>query len=261
MEFQYILFDVDQGIATITLNRLDQMNTLNFEMISEINQAIDLCAKDDVVRVVVLTGTGEVFSVNDDMSVMKIAQDRTAQEVADVIEKKGLPTFIRKVMALPKPVIACVNGKCFGAGGELALACDYVIASNTATFGQLYVNIGLIGNTYLLPRLVGSKKALELIWTGRIISAEEAYQLGMINSVVVAGSLIESTYKLARKLAHGPALAIGMAKRAVYGGLNMDLVDGLHLQSQLLGELMKTNDHLEGVAAFLDRRKPSFSGR
>ncbi len=155
MEYQYILFQVDKGIATITLNRPKEMNCINFEMVEEIAAAVDCCEKDEQIRAVVVTGASQMFSAGDDIKMMELAKTLSATEVAQTIDNKAYPAVIKRFMALPKPVIACVDGICFGAGGELALACDYVIASDQASFGQLYINLGLIGNTYLLPKAVG----------------------------------------------------------------------------------------------------------
>lgn len=259
MDFKYIMLEVEQGIATLTMNR-SQENSINFAMLEEMVQAIELCASSPKVRVVVVTGANEVFSVGYDLEIVNMAREMPPAEAAEMIAEQGCARLIKKLMSMPKPVIACVNGACHGAGGEIAMACDYILASNKASFGQLYINIGLIGNSYLLPRLVGPRKALELIWTGKIISAEEAYQIGIVNSVVVAGLLVESTYKLARSFSQGPTLAMGMAKRAVYQSAHMDLDKGLKLVHQLQTELMKSKDHQEGVAAYFEKRKPVFCG-
>jgi enoyl-CoA hydratase/carnithine racemase len=261
MDFEYITLDITHDIATITLNRPLQMNSLDLETVQEMVDAIDICGSRKEVRVVVLTGVGDAFSAGVDIKSMSMAREMSAQEIAEAIETRDYPLIIKKLMSLPIPVIASVNGICLGAGTEIALACDYIIASNKATFGQLFVNVGLIGNTYLLPRVVGLKKALELIWSGKVISAEEAYQMGIVNQVVLADALIECTYKVARTFAKGPTMAMGMAKKAVYEALNMDLEQGLHVMCRIQGELMKSQDHQEGVAAFLEKRKPHFTGK
>lgn len=260
MEYQYILFNVNQGVATITLNRPKEMNSLNLEIIQELGNAVDECARNKNIRVVVITGSGKVFSAGDDIKIMEMSKGKSEKEIADIIEQKGYPTFIKKIMALEKPVIASVNGICYGAGGEVAMACDYVIASEEASFGQLYINLGLIGNTYLLPRYVGVKKAIELIWTGKIIKAKEAQQLGMINTVVAAESLQDETMKIAKKLSNGPTAAYGLAKKTVYESMTLNLEEGLRLMTASQGVLMKTNDHKEGVTAFLERRKAVYNG-
>ncbi len=260
MEYQYILFQADKGIATITLNRPKEMNCINFEMVEEIAAAVDRCEKDEQIRAVVVTGASQMFSAGDDIKMMELAKTLSAPEVAQTIETKAYPVVMKRLMALPKPVIACVNGICFGAGGEIALACDYIIASDQASFGQLYINLGLIGNTYLLPKAVGVRKALELIWTGKIINAEEALRLGMINKVVPAASLEEETAKLAGRMAKGPTLAYGYAKKTIYGSLNMEADEAIKLMTDAQGKLMKTTDHVEGVQAFTQRRKPAFTG-
>jgi 2-(1,2-epoxy-1,2-dihydrophenyl)acetyl-CoA isomerase len=261
MGYQNINFQVEHGIATIELNRPRAMNSMNFEMVEEMLQAIDECAENENVRVVVVTGNGKVFSAGDDIKILDLVGEKSEEEISEAILQNAYPMFIKKIMSLPKPVIACVNGLCYGAGTDLALACDYVIASEEATFGHLYINLGLIGNTYLLPRNVGLKKALELIWTGRVFDGKEAYQMGLINAVVPAESLQEKTYKIAGKLAKGPTVAYGMAKKAMYESLNTDLDDGLKLMASAQASLFKTKDHKEGVKAFLEKRKPEFTGK
>jgi enoyl-CoA hydratase/carnithine racemase len=260
MEYKNILFNVNQGIATITLNRPNEMNSLNLEMVQELGSAFDKCASDKSIRVVVITGIGKVFSAGDDIKIMNMSEGKSEQEIASIIEEKGYPTLIKKIMTLKKPVIARVNGICFGAGGEIAMACDYIIASEKAKFGQLYINLGLIGNTYLLPRHVGVKKAMELIWTGKIVEAQEALQLGMVNTVIAAELLQEETEKIAKKLSEGPTVAYGLAKKTMYESMTLNLEEGLHLMTVSQGVLMKTNDFNEGVAAFLEKRKAVYKG-
>lgn len=260
MEYQNILFSVEEKIATITLNRPKEMNSLNLEIIEDLKNAIDECDNNKEIRVVVITGNGKVFSAGDDIKIMNMVRGKSEQEVADIIEKEGYPSLIKKIMSLKKPVIASINGICYGAAGELALACDYIIASEKASFGQLYINLGLIGNTYLLPRYVGAKKALDLIWTGKVIQADEALELGMVNKVVAAESLQEEVQKKAKKLSKGPTKAYGLAKKAVYESMSLNLEDGLRLMTDYQGTLMKSNDHKEGVTAFLEKRRAVYSG-
>lgn len=260
MDYKYILFDEEQGIATISLNRPKAMNSLNLEIIEEISNAIELCSQEKRIRVVIITGEGKAFSAGDDIKIMELAKEKTKEEIAEIIEKHGYPMVIKKIMALKKPVIAKINGICYGAGGELALACDYIIASKEASFGQLYINLGLIGNTYLLPKHVGVKKALELLWTGEVISADEAMNLGMINKVSTFDKIDDDTKKLALKLSKGPTLAYGLAKESLYEGLHLDLEQGLKLMTKSQGILMKSQDHKEGAAAFMERRKAKYIG-
>ena len=260
MEFKYILFEVEQGVCTITLNRPDQMNSISPEVIKDLVEAIDLCADRNDIRAVILTGSGRAFSAGDDIKVMETMEGHTAAEIADIIENQGYPILMKKMIALPKPVLACVNGMCFGAAGEIALACDYIIASDKASFGQLYIKVATMGNTYLLPKTVGVRKALELLWTGRIISVEEALRLGIVNEVVEAEALTEKVRDMALRLASGPTVAIGLAKKTVYESLNMELEPALRLMCEIQGELAKTKDNKEGYTAFVEKRKPNFTG-
>lgn len=261
MSYELIELSQATGIATITLNRPKEMNSLNLEIIAEICQALDYCAKEEEIRAVVLTGAGKAFSAGDDIKIMAMAAKMQPEEIAATINEKGYPAVIRAIRALPKPVIAAVNGVCYGAAGELALACDYTIAAEEASFGQLYINLGLMGNTWLLPRQVGAKKALNLIWSGRLINAEEALSLGIADKVVPGEELQSAVTKFAGKLAQGPTLAYGLAKTALYQGLDLDLDEGLALMTQLQAQLMKSQDHQEGVAAFMEKRKPSYKGK
>ena len=260
MEFKYILFEVDQGVCTITLNRPDQMNSINPEVIKDLVEAIDICASRKDIKAIILTGAGKAFSAGDDIKVMETMEGYSASEIADIIETQGYPIFVKRMINLQKPIIACVNGLCYGAAGEIVLACDYIIASNKASFGQLYIKVATMGNTYLLPRAVGVRKALDLLWTGRIISVEEALQLGIVNEVVEAEALNEKVRAMALKLANGPTVAIGLAKKAVYESINMDLESGLRLMCEIQGELAKTKDNKEGYTAFVEKRKPNFTG-
>lgn len=261
MSYQLIELKQETGIATITLNRPKEMNSLNLEIIAELCQAIEFCAQDETLRVVVLTGAGKAFSAGDDIKIMAMARAMKPEEIAAAINEKGYPALIRAIRNLPKPVIAAVNGVCYGAAGELALACDYTIASDQASFGQLYINLGLMGNSWLLPRQVGAKKALELIWSGRMIKAEEALELGIADKVVPGEELEAAVGKFAAKLAQGPTLAYGLAKTALYQGLDLGLEEGLSLMTKLQARLMKSADHQEGVAAFMEKRRPSYIGK
>lgn len=261
MPYEFMTYQVEGGVATITMNRPKEMNSLNLEIIAEMCAAVDAAGADEAVRVLVITGAGKAFSAGDDIKIMGMAARMTPDEIAGTIDTKGYPALLRKLMALPKPVIAAVNGACYGAGGELALACDCTIAAQEATFGQLYVNLGLMGNTWLLPRQVGVKKALELIWSGRVIGAEEALSLGIADQVVPGAELAEAVAKYAGRLAKGPTLAYGKAKLAVRRGMELDLDEGLKLMTALQAPLMKSADHAEGVRAFMEKRRPVYTGK
>jgi len=261
MSYQFIGFSVADAVGTIALNRPKEMNSLNFEIIGELRDALDECGKREDVRAVVLTGSNHVFSAGDDIKIMRIAEGKSEAEISAMILGQGYPSVVKKILALWKPVIASVDGVCFGAGGELAMACDYVIASDKAKFGQLYVGLGLIGNTYLLPKQAGLRKALDLLWSGEIVPAGEALRIGMINEVV-EGSLLEAkTREKALRLAAGPTLAYGAAKAGVYASVYADLEEGFAAMTKVQGRLMKSEDHREGVKAFFEKRKAAFGGK
>lgn len=260
MDYDNILFEVNNGIGTITINRPKEMNSLNLETIQELSSAVDECEDSADVRVIVLTGSNNVFSAGDDIKIMNMARTKTEIEVSKLINEEGYPSLIRKMMSSVKPIIGSINGICYGAAGELALACDYVLASDKASFGQLYIKLGLIGNTFLLPKHVGIKKAIELIWTGEIIKAEDALNLGMLNKVVKEEELQAQTEKIAGKFAKGPTKAYGLAKKAVYEGFDLNIDSSLTLMTKMQGSLMKSKDHQEGVMAFLEKRKAVYKG-
>ena len=260
MEYENIIFVKENNIGTVVMNRPREMNSLNLEIIEELCDVFDRCAEDDGVRAVVLTGSNGVFSAGDDIKIMGMARDKTAEELSGIIENQGYPSLLRKMMELQKPVIAAVNGICFGAAGELALASDYVVASEQAVFGQLYIKLGLIGNTFLLPRHVGIKKAMELIWTGEKVGAEEALKLGMVNQVVPADEFEAKTNAIVSAFAEGPTLAYGCAKKSIYTSLDADIAGALKNMTDSQGYLMKTKDHQEAARAFIEKRKASFRG-
>ncbi|MBF8265351.1 MAG: enoyl-CoA hydratase [Dehalococcoidia bacterium] len=248
MNYETLLLKKEAGIATITLNRPDKMNALSPKMVHEIPQALEDVGQDKSVRCVVLTGA--IF---------------TMTNPADIKEFFGPVT--RTVMAIrnmPKAVIASINGPAVGGSMNMVLSCDIIIASEAARFGEVFVNIGLqpdYGGTYLLPRLIGMGKAMELILTGRVFDAREAERLGLVSQVVAPDKLESTTQQLARKLADAPPLAVAAAKTSVYQGLTMNLSTALEAECRAQSMLFLTEDMKEGIKAFLEKRKPQFKGR
>jgi 2-(1,2-epoxy-1,2-dihydrophenyl)acetyl-CoA isomerase len=257
-----LLYDVKDRVATLTLNRPDKMNAFTGPMIERWAWALTEAQRDPDVNVVVVTGAGTAFCAGGDVA-------RMGQGEPTPLEHKNmLWEHIHRVPkaleVMDKPVIAMVNGVAVGAGMGMAVMCDLRIASDAARFSTGYVRVGLVpgdGDTYFLPRLVGTARALELLWTADFIEAAEALRLGIVNRVVPADRLAKDTYALARKIAEGPQIPIRMIKRLVYQSLRLDLRTHLDLVSSHMAVVRETEDHKEGVQAFKDKRPPKFKGR
>ncbi len=257
-----LLYDVKDRVATLTLNRPDKMNAFTGPMIERWAWALTEAQRDADVNVVVVTGAGKAFCAGGDVA--RMGQG----EPTPLDHKNMLWEHIHRVPKaleqMDKPVIAMVNGVAVGAGMGMAVMCDVRIASDAARFSTGYVRVGLVpgdGDTYFLPRLVGTARALELLWTADFIEAAEAERLGIVNRVVPADRLAEETYALARKIAEGPQISIRMIKRLVYQSLRLDLRTHLDLVSSHMAVVRETEDHKEGVQAFKDKRPPKFKGR
>jgi 2-(1,2-epoxy-1,2-dihydrophenyl)acetyl-CoA isomerase len=261
-----VLYSKHDSIVTLTLNRPETLNAMNVAMIAEFERLLLDIATDVEVRAVVLTGAGRAFSSGGD-------QKRQQQTEGDekffdgdpggtLIER--LNRCVLRLQRLPKPVIGCINGVAVGAGCNLALATDVRIAADVARFGEVFTRVGLVpdaGGTYFLPRLVGTAKAMELIMLADIIEAQEALRIGLVNWVVATDQLAAETQKLARRLAQGPTIAYGLAKTGLYQGLQMSLEDVLTMEARYQAMAAHTQDRAEGVAAFREKRPPSFVGR
>jgi 2-(1,2-epoxy-1,2-dihydrophenyl)acetyl-CoA isomerase len=261
--YQAIIFAVDGAIATIRLNRPEKLNAFAGPMRDEILDALDKIAADDTIRVVVVTGEGRGFSAGGDIHNLKqLRESRDEAGFRDILVKGQMIT--RRMRALPKPVIAAVNGPCAGAGFSFALSCDIRIASEAATFGPSFALIGLHpdwGGSWLIPRLVGSAKACELIFTGSMISAEEAGKIGLVNRVVVHEQLMPATLELAGKMSKNPPGVLRLAKESIYRSLTSELETAFARENEVQGECFYTEDFLEGLTAFVEKRKPQFRGR
>jgi 2-(1,2-epoxy-1,2-dihydrophenyl)acetyl-CoA isomerase len=260
---QFIRFACEAGVARIALARPDVLNSLNRPMARELQAAFDECAQRADVRAVLLTGTGRAFCAGQDLAEIVPPDGSTGPEVSDVVAESYNP-LVRRILALEKPVVCAVNGVAAGAGANLALACDLVIASRAASFLQAFVNIGLIpdsGGTFLLPRLVGLARAKSLAFLGERISAEQAHAIGLIHALAEPDALEAESGALAARLAALPTRAIGLAKRAFHAEVFPELDAALERERTLQGEAAKTADYAEGVRAFLAKRKPAFTGR
>ncbi len=257
----HILYEITDGVATITLNRPDRLNALVVAMTGELLAAIQQCASDDAVRCVVITGAGRGFSAGQDLE-----EFLTVEGPWSVGEhlRHGYNRVVLALRALEKPVIGKINGVAAGAGLGIALATDLRIASEQASFTTAFIGIGLApdsGVSWFLHQLVGPAKAFELMATGRKVSAEEALGLGLVNQVAPTADLDSTVDALARQLALGPTKGIGLTKRVLNKAASLSLADTLEVEAQVQDIAVQTADHKEGVAAFLQKRKPRFVGR
>jgi enoyl-CoA hydratase/carnithine racemase len=230
-------------------------------MIREIHAALKDADEDDAVRVVVLKGAGRAFCSGDDMRDMLDIKRPLPTQGREDFRPEGYHSLVIVLKELRKPVIASVHGYALGAGFELAIACDFVVAEENAKFGMVLMTRGMVGGTYLLPRMVGLRKALELILLGETLDARRTESLGLINRVVSADKLEQETLALAKRLAGGPTSAIGIAKTAIQRGLDMSLREGMEYQGLALTLSIMTDDYREGVLSFLEKRKPNYSGK
>jgi 2-(1,2-epoxy-1,2-dihydrophenyl)acetyl-CoA isomerase len=268
MPYETLLYEVDQGVATITLNRPAVLNAINAQMIEELQEVLNTARDDASVRAVVLTGAGRGFCSGADLKArQRVKPSEAPSDASDAGTERLRHTYnplILAIRTIEKPFIAAVNGVAAGAGCNLALACDIVLASDAARFGNVFVRIGLMpdcGGHFFLPRLVGFHKAAELMFTGDIIDAAEAERLGLINRVVPHTELPMQTRELAERLARGPTRAIGLCKRTLNVGITGDLEAVLDAEAEGQGLASQTADHWEGVQAFLEKRPARFSGR
>ena len=259
MEFADLLFQVEDGVATITINRPKALNALNSAVMGEINAAITQCRKDDAVKAVIITGAGEKsFVAGADISQMATLRPQQAMAFMEF----GIETF-RMIETLPKPVIAAVNGFALGGGTELAMSCDFRFASENARFGQPEILIGLIpgwGGTQRLARLIGMGRAKELIMGGDQVNAQRAYEIGLVNKVFPLDQLLPEAKKFAAKLAGLPGFALKMAKDAINFGYDLPLDNAMRLETECCSQCFSTDDQKEGMKAFLEKRKAVFKG-
>lgn len=259
-----LLYDVDGGIATITLNRPDALNALNAELSDALRVAIERAATDTAVRCVVLTGAGRAFCAGADLTDLEpVYKAGEKPPLGDFLRTRYNP-IILPIVRMEKPVIAALNGIAAGAGASLALACDFRIASEKAKFFQAFIKVGLVGDSganYFLPRLVGFAKALELAMTGDIIDAHEAFRLGLVTQVCAPDELEKTVRLFAEPFATGPTRAYALTKQAMHFGATNDLASTLDYEADLQSQIAHTADHMEGVTAFLEKRDAHFQGR
>ncbi len=259
MEFTTILFQKEGNYVLVTLNRPDKLNALNFQLFTELNEAIKLIELDREIKAVILTGAGEkAFAAGADIKELHDSDDITGVHFSQYGSKVML-----RLENLRKPVIAAVNGFALGGGCELAMSCHIRFASENAKFGQPEVNLGIIpgyGATQRLPRLVGRAKALELILSGNMIDAYEAEKIGLVNKVFPQNELIPKTIEFVQNILSKGTLAVSTALDCVLASDFMPLIEGLEYESRMFGKLCGTYDFKEGTKAFLEKRKPNFRG-
>jgi 2-(1,2-epoxy-1,2-dihydrophenyl)acetyl-CoA isomerase len=259
--YQTLLFERDAAIATITLNRPQALNALDLVMRRELASVLDEVEADETARVVILTGAGGNFCAGGDVKTMRATRHTAAEGRARV---ESLNRVVLRLVDFPKPTIAMVDGYAVGAGSNLALCCDLIVASDRARFGELFWKIGLVpdgGGTWLLSRVVGLARAKELIFTADVIDAAEAARIGFVNRVVPAAELMATTRALAEEIAAGPPAVLTMAKHMVNRAATSDLASALDLEAFSQGIAISSEDHQEGLAAFFEKRSPRFTGR
>jgi 2-(1,2-epoxy-1,2-dihydrophenyl)acetyl-CoA isomerase len=258
--FETIVYDVSDGVLTVTLNRPDVLNAFNDQMSYEMQDALRQAERDESVRCIVITGAGKGFCSGQDL------RDRTETEQFSFVWslRRRYNPIISRLRTIEKPVIAAVNGVAAGAGCSLALACDLRIASETASFIEVFARVGLVpdsGSTYFLPRLVGLGKAFEMCYLTDPVSAAEAARIGLVNWAVPPDELASRTREVAGRLSRGPTRAYALIKRALNRNLFASLESALDYEAMVQEIAGRTDDHGEGVAAFLEKRSPSYRGR
>lgn len=260
MTNKYILTDIQDGVATLTLNRPEVFNSFNKDMALEFQQMLDKCEANSEIRCIVITGAGKAFCAGQDLAEV-VTKD--GPSISEIVSKHYNPIILR-IRTIEKPIVAAINGVAAGAGANIALACDVTIASDKASFIQAFSKIGLIpdsGGTFNLPRLIGFQKASALMMLGDKISAADAEKMNMIYKVVPHDDLGNVVSEIAGTLAKMPTKGLGLTKRALNTSLTNDLREQLALEDKLQQAASKTSDYKEGVNAFLEKRKPIFTGQ
>jgi 2-(1,2-epoxy-1,2-dihydrophenyl)acetyl-CoA isomerase len=263
MGFEQLIVEQDGAVATIRLNNPDRLNALSPVMTRELLGVLTGFRDEAAVRAIVLTGEGRGFSAGADLSTLQEPYMRGERPQLSLFLKEGYNKLIPLLAETPKPVVAAINGVVAGAGNSLALACDFRVASEDATFTSAFVKIGLIpdaGSSYFLPRTLGTARALEYALLSEKVDAASALQIGLVNRVVPAGSLMKEAQDLAGRLAELPTRAIALTKAMFSESSRLSLPETMDREAEVQDEASATNDHLEGVLAFLEKRPPSFTG-
>ena len=258
--YETLLYEVAEGVLTVTLNQPGSLNALNRRLKEELLAALKAAERDRAVRSVILTGAGRAFSSGQDL---KETGAEGAPDLGIEIRERYIP-LILAMRRMEKPIVGAINGPAAGAGCSLALACDVRIAAEGATFIQAFGRVGLVpdsGSSWFLPRLIGVAAAAEMIFTTEPVDAPMAQRIGLVNRVVPAGRLLEEAHLVAARLAAASPVALALAKRALNFSLEHGLAETMEFEAQLQSVAGRSEDHAEGVAAFLERRPPRFPGR
>lgn len=267
MPFEAILYDVSEGVATITLNKPERLNAFDDQMLEEWAQAIRDADADPEVRAIIITGAGRGFcsgmNVANEVQGSGVLQSESTTAIRRHSLRNRVHPVPRALIQLEKPYIAAINGAAAGAGMDMASMADIRFASSTARMGMTYVRMGLIpgdGGTYTLPRILGTQRALDLIWSGRLITAAEAKEIGYVLDVFEPEDLMPAVTAYARKLAKGPATAVQLAKKLVYRSANIPFDEHLDIAQMAMFIAQTTEDAREGPKAFMEKREPDFKG-
>ena len=263
MDYQTILFSIQDGAARLTLNRPDKLNSFTVQMHTDVRDALEKVQRDQTVRVLLLTGAGRGFCAGQDLSDRSVAPGSAGTDLGESIEKYYAP-LVRALRSLPFPVVCAVNGVAAGAGANLAFACDIVIAAKSASFIEPFCKLGLIpdtGGTYFLPRLAGTARAMGLAMLGDKLSAEQAAVWGLIWRSVEDAELQKAADEMVAHFATAPTKGLARTKQAIYASPGNTLEQQLDLERDFMRELGNSHDYREGVAAFLEKRAPRFTGQ
>jgi 2-(1,2-epoxy-1,2-dihydrophenyl)acetyl-CoA isomerase len=258
-----LLVSQHAAVLTITLNRPEKLNALNPEMHRKLRAALERAADEAEIRAVLVTGAGRAFCTGQDLAERNVAPGAAPIDLAESLSSNYNP-LVRRMRALPKPIVCAVNGVAAGAGANLALACDIVLAARSASFIESFAKLGLVpdsGGTYFLPRFVGAARAMGLAMLGEKLSAEDAERWGLIWKAVDDDRLLDEASALARKLASGPTRGYGLVKKAMHASSGNSLDAQLDLERDLQREAGFSADYREGVAAFMEKREPRFKGK
>ncbi len=261
MTYETLVFDVSNAIATITMNRPDAANALNLVMAKELGEVAIICDEDPGIRAVVLTGAGRFFSAGGDISGFKEAGDKVGMLVKDMT--MHFHAAVSRFNRMDAPVVGAVNGMAAGAGFSFASSCDILIAAESAVFLSAYTASALTpdgSSTYFVPRLVGLRRAMDLMLTNRRLTATEAMEWGMVSRVVPDDEVLAAATELATRFAAGPTKSFGATKRMLHESLSSSLETQMELESRTIADITRTRDAQEGITAFLEKRKPTFTG-